>query len=144
MKPLFVVTGNEWKWSDQVPPCKIILINTEITHTNIHKQRKKKIAMAIAIVFRVHRGSRYDDILGLSKCSLLDGTDYTRGKRLARLQAEVDLIWEKAVADPGGRPSLTPHFWGPRLYSEAQITHFSGGSELDPLAKSWIRSWKGA
>ena len=40
-----------------------------------------------------------------------------------------------SVVDPGGpgaRAPLTPHFWGPRLYSEAQITHFSDGSELAP------------
>ena len=43
----------------------------------------------------------------------------------------------------GGWAPLTPHFWGPRLYSEAQIMHFSGRSELapSPLAKSWIRYW---
>ena len=43
----------------------------------------------------------------------------------------------------GAGPPLTPHFWGPILYSEAQFMHFLGRSELVPssLTKSWIRYW---
>ena len=37
-------------------------------------------------------------------------------------------FWGASVADPGGGPGgpapPSPHFWGPRLYSEAQIAPF--------------------
>ena len=51
---------------------------------------------------------------------------------------ELEIQRDTAVADPegargpGGPGPPYPHFWGPRLYSGAQIMHFSGGSELAP------------